>query len=177
MSLLNTVTPEQATGELAEIYAQIAAMRGGVPNSSQLWSLSPELLKQQLSFIGYYMSHKTLSKELLACIRLKVSEDNGCKYCIGFNASMLINMFGWSQEQVDAAKKDPKDANLSPKEVQMLLFVLKAVKTPHDVNPSDIDTLHSLGYSDGDILDATNHGARMSAIDIMFNAFKIENDF
>ena len=59
----------------------------------------------------------------------------------------------------------------------MLLFVLKAVRTLHDVNASDVQALRDIGYDDGDILDATNHGARMSAIDIIFDAFKIEKDF
>jgi hypothetical protein len=33
------------------------------------------------------------------------------------------------------------------------------------------------GWSDGDILDAVNHGARMVAGDIIINGFKVERDF
>jgi len=74
-------------------------------------------------------------------------------------------------------RSDPCNARLNDKEKAMLLFVLKAVRTPHDVNASDVQALRELGYNDGEILDATNHGARMSAVDIIFNAFKIEKDF
>ena len=46
MPLITTVAPENATGELAELYAQITAMRGRVSNSAQIFSSSPELIKQ-----------------------------------------------------------------------------------------------------------------------------------
>ncbi len=36
---------------------------------------------------------------------------------------------------------------------------------------------HAAGWSDSDILDAVNHGARMVAGDIVINGFKVERDF
>lgn len=178
MPLINTIKPENATGELAELYGKIEAMRGRVSNSAQIFSASPELIKQQMSFIEYYMlKQKSLSMALLACIRTLVSDKNGCQYCVDFNASMLINMMKWTPKEVEAMRADPNDAKLEEKEKAMLLFVLKAVRTPHEVDASDIQALRDLGYEDGEILDAVNHGARMSAIDIIFDAFKIEKDF
>lgn len=177
MPLISTIKPEDATGELAELYAQIKSMRGRIANTAQLFSSSPGLLKQQMSFIGHYMNHKSLSTALLACIRMLISDKNNCSYCIDFNASMLINLLGWTPKEIEAMRADANNANLSEKEKAMLLFVIKAVRTPHDVNAKDIQKLRDLGYEDSDILDATNHGARMSAIDIIFDAFKIEQDF
>lgn len=49
MPLINTVKPEDAAGELAELYGKIQAMRGRVSNSAQIFSSSPELIKQQMS--------------------------------------------------------------------------------------------------------------------------------
>ena len=178
MPLITTIKPENATGELAELYEKIAAMRGRVANSAQIFSASPELIKQQMSFIEYYMlKQKSLSAALLASIRMLISDKNNCSYCVDFNASILINMLGWTAKDVEAMRADAKNAKLEEKEIAMLLFVLKAVRTPHDVHSSDIQALRDLGYNDGEILDAVNHGARMSAIDIIFDAFKIEKDF
>ncbi len=177
MPIIQTTKPEEATGELAELYAKITAMRGRVSNSAQLFSSSPGLMKQQLEFMGYYMNHKSLSTALLACIRMLISDKNSCTYCVDFNASMLINLLGWTPKEVEALRADPKNAKLGDKEKAMLLFVLKAVRTPHDINAQDVQALRDVGYSDGDILDATNHGARMGAIDVIFDAFKIEKDF
>lgn len=178
MPLIQTIKPEEATGELAELYGNIAAMRGRVSNSAQIFSASPELIKQQMSFIEYYMvKQKALSMPLLASIRMLISDKNSCSYCVDMNASILINMAGWTPKEVEAMRADPQHAKLDEKEKAMLLFVLKAVRTPHDVNAQDVQKLRDLGYKDGEILDATNHGARMSAIDIIFDAFKIEKDF
>ena len=177
MTLIHTVKPEDATGELAEIYQKVEAVRGRVFNSVQLLSASPELLKQQMSFIEYYMlKQKELSMALLAAIRMLVSDKNNCTYCVDYNASLLINMLGWTPKEIEAMRANPADAKLDDKEKAMLLFVLKAVRTPHDVSALDVQKVRDCGYSDGAILDGVNHGARMSAMDIIFDVFKIEKE-
>jgi alkylhydroperoxidase family enzyme len=123
------------------------------------------------------MQHPRLSFPLLAFIRLLVSERHDCQYCVGMNESMLVNMAGIPAEAVLAAKRNPEAAPLPENEKAMLLAVLKAVETPKMLDVSDLDRLRDFGWGEGDILDAINHGARNVAIDIMFNAFKIENDF
>jgi uncharacterized peroxidase-related enzyme len=176
MPLIKTIKPEDATGELAELYAQIKAIRGKVPASSQLWSASPELLKQQISFIGYYMKHETLSAPLLACIRILVSSQTNCKYCVDFNTGMLINMLGWSIDDTAALKNNAQSEKLSPKENAMLTFVVTSVKKCSKANEAELNALRAMGWEDGDILDALQHGARMSAIDIIFNTFDLISD-
>jgi alkylhydroperoxidase family enzyme len=176
MALIRTIEPENATGELAELYSQILSLRGKVPNSSKIWSISPELYKQQLSFIGYYMNHKTLSAPLLACIRILVSSETNCKYCVDFNSAMLINMMGWSADEVAELKTSSKSAKFGEKENKILSFVAKSVKNSSKADVNELNELRKLGWDDADILDALQHGARMSAIDIIFNTFDIEND-
>jgi alkylhydroperoxidase family enzyme len=174
--LIKTIKPEDATGELADLYAQIKAIRGRVPMSSQLWSASSEQLKQQLAFIGYYMNHKTLSTALLAAIRILVSSNTGCKYCVDFNTGMLINMLGWSIDETDELKTVGKSSKLSPKENAMLSFVVTSVKKCAKADEAELTALRAMGWEDGDMLDALQHGARMSAIDIIFNTFDLISD-
>lgn len=174
--LIKTIRPEEATGELADLYAQIKAIRGRVPMSSQLWSTSPEQLKQQLAFIGYYIKHKTLSAPLLAAIRILVSSNTGCKYCVDFNTGMLVNMFGWSIDETAALKNNSTSDKLSEKENAILSFVVNSVKRCAKADEAELNALRDMGWSDGDILDALQHGARMSAIDIIFNTFDLISD-
>ena len=177
MSLLKTATPENATGEVAEIYAQMRAVWGSVPNVLRVWSASPFLLRQQWDLIGYSMSHPTLPGPLLACVRMLVSQMGRCDYCIDMNAGLLVDMMGWTPDQVAATRAEPSAANLPERERALLLLVLRAVQNPAAVNTGDMDALRGLGWSDGDILDAVAHGARMVAGDIIINAFKVERDF
>lgn len=177
MSIVSTVAPEQATGQVAEIYAQMQQAMGRVPNAMQLYSASPEMLAMQWQYLGYNFQHPTLGLPLLATLRMLVSQDHACDYCIGFNEAFLIERAGFTPEQTAAAKRNPADAPLPAKDKAMLLFVLKATRTPKAVTSADLDALRALGWTDRDLFDAVNHGARNIAADILFNTFKIENDF
>jgi uncharacterized peroxidase-related enzyme len=177
MSIIATVAPEQATGQLAEIYGQMQQIMGRVPNAMRLYSASPEMLAMQWQYLGYNFQHPALGLALMATIRMLVSKDHECNYCVGFNEGLLIQMAGFTPEQTAAAKLNPADAPLPEKDKAMLLLVLKATRTPHAVEAADLNVLRELGWTDRDIFDAVNHGARNIAADILFNTFKIENDF
>ncbi|MBF0539534.1 MAG: hypothetical protein HQL03_14910 [Nitrospirae bacterium] len=175
MPLIKTVSPDEATGRIAEIYATFKGMIGTVPQAMQLYSVSPAILEQQFNGIGYFMKHPSLNMVFLAFVRMLVSAGTNCKYCIDFNKGMLMNN-GISSEVLDAAIKDPQKTPLPEKEKALLLFVLKAVKNSHSVEAADVDALRKLGWSDQDIFDATKHGANMVAGDIMIDTFKVTND-
>ena len=177
MSLIQTVPPEDAQGDVAAIYAQIQQAFGNIPNALKVWSASPFLLRQQWEFIAQAMQHKSLSGALLACIRLLVSRGNHCAYCVDMNTGLLINMYGWSPGDVEAMIDNPTQANLQARERAMLGLVLKAVTHSTSVAAADIAHLKEQGYSDQDILEAVAHGARMAAADFVLNAFRVEKDF
>jgi uncharacterized peroxidase-related enzyme len=177
MSILQTVTPETATGEVAEIYAQIRNAWGHVPAAIQVFSANPFLLRHQWEYYGSVMQHRTLSMPLTACIRMLVSQAGNCEYCIDMNAGMLINLAGWTLEDVAATRAHFRNSPLSPDEKMLLGLVLKATRDSNSVSPVDLQAARAAGWSDGDILDAVNHGARMVAGDIVINGFKVERDF
>lgn len=173
MPLIQTITPKHATGELAKLYTMIETIHGSVGKNAQLFSIRPELLRHQLDFIKYYMNHPTLSMPLLAAIRIMVSNNEECLFCIDFNTAILTNIAGWSVDQVTAMRFNINDANLPRREIAMLALAIKAIRNAHGVNANDLDTLREMGWSDSDLLDAVNHAARMVAIDIVFNTFKV----
>jgi len=176
MPLIHTVAPAQAQGQVAEVYRQAEAILGRVPNAFQMYSGSPALLETQWQQTAYFMRHPTLSFPLLALTRMLVSQDHRCDYCIDFNAAMLIEHAGFTQEQIAATRRDPTAAPLDARDKAMLLFALKATRTPQDVDAADIDSLKSLGWAESDMLDAVAHAARNMAADVVFNTFKVERD-
>ena len=177
MSILHTVTPDSATGEVAEMYAQIQKAWGHIPTAIQAYSANPFLLKQQWEYYGSIMQHPTLTFPLTACIRMLVSQAGNCGYCIDMNAGMLINMAGWTPEQVAATRANYQDSPLSSREKTLLGLVLKMTRDSTSVTSADMQAARDAGWSDSDILDAVNHGARMVAGDIIINGFKVERDF
>jgi len=175
MPLIKTVDPKEATGKVAGIYEHFTNKFGFVPNAFKLTSSSEFLLQQQVNSLGYYMQHPTISNRLQAFIRMLVSIDKNCEYCVNMNTGLLLNS-GLSIEQIETAKKNPAEAPLEPKEIEMLLFVLKVVNNPKAVNEADLNKLRSLGWQDSEIMEASFQGASQVASDTIFEAFKIEND-
>ena len=56
----------------------------------------------------------------------------------------------------------------------MVVFVMNAIKKPNAVTQADVDSLHSLGWEDGDILDAMSHTTSMIGASIMMKTFKMD---
>lgn len=173
MSLIKLVEPEEATGRVAEIYETMTNTMGFIPNAFKVFSPSEYVLDKQFSNLGYFMRHKTLGGKLLAFIRLLVSEEEQCKYCVGMNTGLLMQ-YGVLPDMQAEIKKDISKAPLEVHELALLQFVLKVVKASNSVEQSDIDKLKDLGWSDSDIMDATYHGTSQVSADKIFNAFKIE---
>jgi len=173
MALIKTVQPEEAEGKVKEAYSAFMAVAGMVPKPFEMLSPSPELLTTQGKVMGYYFSHPTLGFPLLAHIRYLVALHCDYQYCINLNSGLLKNLAGLSEEQISSLSADPEKAPLEDKDKAILLFVLKAVKTPETVEHKDVDALHDLGWEDKDILDAVHHGAGMVSAGIMFKTFKM----
>jgi len=169
MFLLKTVSPVEATGKIAEIYG-IFPKKVGVPVPLQLMSASQGMLERQIEIIKYYMSHPNLSFPLLAAIRFLCASECNYGFCINFNKHMLMAQ-GMTETDIEKMIHDPEAAPLEDKEKAMLKFVLFAVRSPNDVQPSDIEKLRNMGWADTDIYDAVTHGANMVGASIVNNAF------
>lgn len=177
MSLITTIAPDKANGKVAEVYAGVNKVFGRVPNAVRVYSVSPGLLEVQWAGNAYYLRHPNLPFTLLATIRMLVSQENKCDYCIGLNGSMLMQRAGWTLDQINATKHNPDMSPLSEKEKAMLKLVLKSVNDRLPISRAEIDKLLQLGWTESDVLDAVAHGARNVMVDIVFNTFQIEQDF
>lgn len=177
MALIATQAPDSAAGEVADIYGQIKARLGVVPTPVQLLSASPIWLRQQQESMSYYMAHPNIGFAALAVIRMLVSVESKCAYCIDRNASVLINMADWTEDQVAATRDSVDKSPLDARERALVKLAVKAAHNSLSVTAADIDALRAFGWSDADIMDGVNHAARMVALDILFNTFKIERDF
>lgn len=172
MALIEMITPEKATGAVAETYAQMTQAFGSVPEPMQLWAVSPWVFGMFRQGIDYFTNHPTLSPMLGAWIRYLVASRDDCRFCIDFNAAMLLQG-GATQADLEAAAKDASKATLEPKEKAILALVLKAVNTPKQVSAGDIAGVIALGYTERDVLDAVASGALMAMDDILLNTFKV----
>lgn len=173
MAIIKTVSPEEAQGEIKEVYDAMLQGVGMVPSPLQLASASPGIFKLYWQSIKYFSDHPTLSFPLLSTIRFLVAEHLNYAFCTDFNKGILIKQ-GLTDEDIEELKQDPSKAPLEDNEKAMLGFVLKAIASPDDVDQQDMDRLHDLGWADPDILDALSHGTNMVSSSIWMKAFKMD---
>ena len=172
MSLLKTVKPGEATGDVKALYTEMIERTGRVPKPVELASVSPFFFQTLMKTIAYYSGHPNLNFPLLVLIRMLSSKTCSNTICFNFNRQVLKKQ-GLTDTEIENILKDPKAAELSEKDEAILLFVLKAVNDPDIVDKTDIDKLHDLGWSDADIYDAVTTGVNMVALNKMMRIFKI----
>jgi hypothetical protein len=173
MALIQTVEPDKAEGKVKEIYDFMQENAGTIPAPLQLASASPWMLDMIWHSIQYFSQHSNLGFGLLSSIRYLVALQYDYAFCTGFNKKML-KMQGLSDEEVVKMEKNPLQAPLDDKDRAMVAFVMKAVKSPDDIEKQDVDQLHDMGWTDSDILDALAHGTNMIGSSILMKTFKMD---
>jgi alkylhydroperoxidase family enzyme len=151
MALIKIIEPDKAEGQAKEIYGTMQKTAGVIPAPLQLASASPWMLNMVWQSIQYYTRHPHLGFGLLSTIRYLVAQQYNYVFCTGFNKK-LLKMQGLSDDDIRKIEEDPLRAPLDDKDRAMVAFVMKAIKTPDEVEKQDVDQLHELGWTDGDMM-------------------------
>lgn len=173
MALIRTVEPGTAEGQTKEIYDTMQKVAGMVPAPLQLASASPWMLEMAWRSIQHYSRHPRMGFGVLSAIRYLVARHCGFAFCTGFNKKFLM-MQGMSEADIEKMEEDPLKAPLDDKDRALAGFVMKAIQAPEAVEKPDVDRLHDLGWTDGDVIEAVAHGTNMVASSILMKAFKMD---
>lgn len=137
MAWIEMTGPDEASGELAEIYRKIAGARGGVAEIHQVQSLNPRVLMTHFEHYKAVMFQPSpLSRTQRESIAVAVSRANGCTYCVGHHAAALATL---PDEPVDP---------------RLLAWAARLARTPEGSSHADVDELRAIGLNDRAILDA-----------------------
>lgn len=172
--LISYTSTQDAKGDVKAVYDEIKAAYGIVPEPIKELSLNPAMLRNQWEAYKIMGNNKNFSPKMTAMMRMLIAEKHHCTFCVGFNKGMLLNLFKLSEKEVMALQKDPTTAKLDERQKTMLLFMLKSVSTPDDVNKVDIDTLKKLGWSETDIMEGVKQATEMVATSLFIDTFKIQ---
>lgn len=174
MPLITLQSPETATGQTAEIFAQFRQMLGSVPSPMQLMGVSPPLLQAFADQAGYFFGgQQELDGGMLTWMRYLNSHRLECRFCIDMNAGMLLQM-GATPEDLERARENPATVPLPDKEKAMLLFALEAVQIDKGVTLAAIARLREHGYSERAIFEGAAHAAYGLYVDTLLNIFHVE---
>lgn len=161
MAWIRIVSPEEATGRLAEAYRWQAERLGEPTEFTRLGSLEPEIVHARL--VLYKASESTSSsltdrqKNLASHV---VSTVNRTPHCAS-RSRIKLRQLGVDGEVLAAVEKLDFDA-LPAEEAAVARYAAKLTADPGAVVETDIDQLRSAGLGDQEILDVNNQVAHLN---------------
>jgi len=172
------IYPQAPSGEEEKVNAIFKGVEehlGFVPDGLRLLSISPPLLETMMGNIGYFnMGGTQLSPTLTAMIRYQISSNASCRFCIDLNEGFLTNL-GLNIDKVRASRNKPESAPLSEKDKALLLFAVKSIQNPNDIDESEMTKVKNQGWEDREIFDAVAQAASNKAFNFILKTFNVSH--
>lgn len=170
MSRIAIPAVANATGDTAEVYARVRKIAGGsVPNLfAALGHLAPATLNAVLD-AEHALASSSLGKQDLETIKLLVSEQTGCDYCVAAHV-MLGKMAGLSPEVLKQIRGGQPTGNA--KRDGLIRFVRNLQATRGTIGESEVAAIRAAGYTDRQLAEIS----LAIAMTIFTNTFNRIND-
>jgi uncharacterized peroxidase-related enzyme len=155
---INTISYEDAEGDLKRLYDRIKGPDNNVDNIMLAHSLRPHSMQGHMTLYKYVLHHprNALSKAYLEAIGVYVSSLNNCEYCLEHHFAGMARLID------DTARSDtirkalenrrPEDA-FSGADLAGLQYAARLTTAADELMASDIDALRDAGLNDGAILE------------------------
>jgi uncharacterized peroxidase-related enzyme len=150
MSRLHTIAPAEATGPAAKLFAAIKGAIGMVPNAyATIGANSPVALEAALN-LDASLRQSSLSAKQIEVIKLAVSQDAGCDYCLAAHTA-VAKRAGLSGEAIVAVRhgRSSGDGTIDA----LAAFVHTLMTTSGTVSAEAVAAVKAAGYSDAQVVD------------------------
>ena len=158
MTWIKTISYDNATGTLKELYDRIKGPDNNIDNIMLAHSLRPHSMEGHMALYKYVLHHprNALPKSYLETIGVYVSLLNKCRYCIDHHYAGLLRLL--QNDQRGAEIRTALDANdpaaaFDGKELAGLQYAEKLTTNAAELASGDIDRLREAGLDDGEILE------------------------
>jgi uncharacterized peroxidase-related enzyme len=175
MAWIDIIEPDDATGDLKDLYDTIAEKRGKVANVLTAHSLNPAALKGHLDlYDAVLFGSSPLSRADREAIAVVVSAANDCEYCVRHHAEALQAYWrdeARTQQLADdyTALDDLDDRLRAACEVAEKLTV-----SPGAMSEADVHTLRDAVWSDRAVLDIVLVTSYFNFVNRLTNALGVE---
>ena len=150
MAFIETVSEDQATGAVADLYRDEQQRFGFLPNFSKAFAARPEVYRAWVQLNGSIKEGMDLRRYELATIAAAAQLRSS--YCALAHGSVLLKQF-MDADELQAVIADHGNAGLDETDVAIMDLAEKVAADASSVTQADIDRLRSLGLSDTDIVD------------------------
>jgi len=154
MAYIKTIEPDEATGELRDIYEHLIKSRGKLAEVHKIQSLNPKSIMNHMDLymtIMYGQSPlKRYQREMIAVI---VSVANQCIYCQKHHGEALHH-FWKDTERIERLSEDYTQAGLSNADLFLCRYADTLTRNPNDSGIKDLIVfMKEAGLDDRMILD------------------------
>jgi uncharacterized peroxidase-related enzyme len=152
MSFINTITANDAIGDVKDMYQQLQGKKEYLPNYAKVFCYRPQLMKawsQLQKTIQLTIDHRRFELVTLAAAQVINSS-----YCSLAHGQVLSKKY-YSDEQLVAIVANREDSPLDLADKAMMDFARKVAKDSASITQQDIDVLKKLGFDDAAIFDIT----------------------
>ena len=148
---IKTIEPDEATGEIADLYnAEIASM-GKVMQATQCWSARPDMILPVERLLHQLRDNFSLGLVNFRLITFVAAKYVPSSYCSHVYFKSLSGAIG--REQALAVQADYRNAGLSEQQVAMLAYAEQITRDASQIGQADIDRLRTVGFTDLNIAD------------------------
>ena len=165
---IKTVSPDEATGEVAALYRQEIDSLGFVMEATRCWTARPEVLPLWEHFSEGVKANFSLGLRGWRLITFIAAKQVPSTYCSHVYARSLSKDLG--KEQVLAIQRDFRNAGLSDKDVAMLAYAEQVARDASQITQNHIDALRERGFTDVEISDIALCASIRSFVSRFFDA-------
>lgn len=148
---LKTISDEEATGEVAELYATERRSMGMVMEATRCWSARPDMLLPVERLLHQMRDGFSLGLLNFRLVTFIAARHVPSSYCSHVYFRTLSGMIG--REQVLAIHRDYRNAGLTDQQVEMLAYAEQITRDASKITEADIARLRGVGFSDLNIAD------------------------
>lgn len=165
---LKTISDDEATGEIAEVYAAERESMGAVMEATRSLSARPDMIVPVERLLHQLRDGFSLGLEAFRMITLVVAKHVPSSYCSHVYFRGLTSFVG--REQALAIQADHRSAGLSERDVAMLDYAQQIAIDASRITEADIERLRAVGLSDLNIADIAYAAAFRSFLSRYFDA-------
>ena len=174
MARIHVIPPQEATGELKEVYDNVVERRGAVASVLQIQSLHPATLRTHLDmYVSILYGKSALTRQERETIAVAVSQANGCNYCVSHHSDAL-SKYQKDPAVVQALASGKTPAALSQREAAVVEFARLVTTAPAGAGDGHIHALRAAGFDDEEILMATLTAAYFNFVNRIVHTLGVE---
>lgn len=146
MPRIQSITPDKASPDVKEMYAELQKKMGRIPNIFLNMGNSPAVLKAYFA-LSDAAGHTSLSPMLREQIALVTGQANHCQYCLSAHSAIAKNS-GMKDSDILQARKGFSKIG---KDEAILNFVKKMVEKRAQLSNEEVEAVKKAGVTDKEL--------------------------